>query len=346
MPMSAVTPLPLHLLTESASDAAIVLGLPIDTAAHGSSLIVAAHLALARHHQQGGVPVRAVWCDDHRSAEGGRAAAIHLIDRGVRYVIGHFSSRAAMTAAQVYAGAGVLFLAPGASAPALTEHPAPSTVLRLFGRDDTQADAIVHALQLMTRAPAVELHIEDNRYGHSLGAHLKRALARAGMAAHVPAAQDSGAINAAGTHPVVIAGTREFSASLLQRLDCARPRIVSDDAYHDAFLHEAGPAADGVLVPVIAPPAAHATTEDLNAAYRALIGGSPGGYFMTSYVAVDLLLRVLRRHGDCGGAQAAACLTGQSWSTALGELSFAPFGEVTGLEWRMACVRQNTFVIT
>ena len=251
-----------------------------------------------------------------------------------------------MTAAPIYVRAGVLFLAPGASAPGLTEHPAPSTVLRLFGRDDTQAEAIVRALQLMTPAPAVELCIEDNRYGNSLGAHLQAVFARAGVATHVSTARDPGAVNATRTDPVVIAGTREFSAGLLQRLDCARPRIVSDDAYHEAFLDEAGPAADGVLIPVIAPPAAHSTANELEAAYRALIGRSPGGYFVTSYVAVDLLLRVLRRQGDCGGAQAAACLRGQSWSTALGELSFTSSGEVVGLNWHMACVRQKKFVIT
>ncbi|MEW6642402.1 MAG: ABC transporter substrate-binding protein [Pseudomonadota bacterium] len=341
-----MTSLPLHLLATPPSDAAIAIGLPIDTAAHGTCLIAAAHLAIALHHQQGGLPVRPVWCDDHRSADGGRVAAAHLADRGIRYVIGHFSSRAAMTAAPIYADAGIVFLAPGASAPALTESPAPSTVLRLFGRDDTQANAIVQMLQRLESTPDIEIYVEDNRYGHSLGAHLEAALAHADMTAHIMSGRDEGDVRSIRTGPVVLAGTREFSARLLQRLDRTRLRIAGDDAYHAAFLVEAGPAADGVLIPVIKPPAEHGIAADLDAAYRTLIGRAPGAYFPTSYVAVDLLLRVLRRLGDCGGMRAAACLRGQSWSTLLGELSFTPSGEVTGLSWRTARIAQRQFIVT
>lgn len=251
-----------------------------------------------------------------------------------------------MTAAQIYRDAGMLFVAPGASAPELTASPGASTVLRLFGRDDTQADAIVHRLRQLQPTGDVEVYLEDNRYGHSLGTHLKNALARANIAARLVVTRDGDDIVSVGAGPVVVAGTREFSAQVLRRLDRSRTRIASDDACHVAFLDEAGEAADGVLIPIFAVPAQREAAACLNAACHDLIGRPPGAYFLTSFTAVDLLLRVLHHLGDCGGVQAAAFLREQSWTTVLGDLSFAPSGEVTGLEWRLARIAQRQFIVT
>ncbi|MBR1304014.1 ABC transporter substrate-binding protein [Bradyrhizobium sp. U87765 SZCCT0109] len=338
--------LPLHLLAMLPADATVCIGLPIDRAAHGACLIAGAFLAITHHHEHGGVPVRALWHDDHRSADGGRAAANHLRDQGIRYVIGHFSSRAAMTAAPVYADAGILFLAPGASAPELTDLPVPSSVLRLFGRDGTQADAITRALHHLGPAQQIELFIEDNRYGRSLGALLTARLTDAGHIVRPVVVHRGDAPDPTMDGPAILAGTREFSARLLQRLAPSRYRIAGDDAFHTAFLEEAGAMADGVRIPVIGGHADNAAAARLTEAYRVLIGRAPGAYFLTSYVAIDLVLRTLRHCGDCGGSTAAAWLRARSWPTALGELGFSATGEVSGLDWRMVRVHRQQFVPT
>ncbi|MFG3756535.1 hypothetical protein, partial [Klebsiella pneumoniae] len=196
--------------------------------------------------------------------------------------------------------------------------------------DDTQADVIVQRLQ--QQEGDVEVYVEDNRYGHSLGAHLQRALTRANKVARLVVARVADDTVSAGTGPVVVAGTREFSARVLRRLDRSRCRIAGDDACHVAFLDEAGEVADGVLIPVIAVAAQHEVAARLETACRDLIGRPPGAYFLTSYTAIDLLLGVLHHLGDCGGERAAARLKERRWSTVLGDLSFSPSGEVTGLE--------------
>lgn len=337
--------LPLHLLDDFSDDAAIPIGLPIDTAAHGPELICGASLAIARHHQFGGLPVRAIWCDDHRSADGGRAAALHLTRLGIRAVVGHFSSRAALAAAPVYAANDALFIAPGSSAPELTATSC-QTVFRLFGRDDDQAAAIAEFLRDIAAAQTIDILAEDNAYGRSVGNLVAARLARHGIASVVSVVRDDDAHSAKANGSVVLAGRHEFSARLLRRLSPARIRVVTDDALTPAFIDEAGDAAEGIMIPVIAPAARSDDVDRLNDRYVRLCDAPPGGYFLTSYVAVDLVLRVLRDLGDAGGAQIAVHLRSHRWPTLIGELSFACSGEVDGLTWRMVRVTNGHFVRT
>ena len=268
-------PLPLHLLGPLQSDAWLRIGLPIDTAAHGRELIAAAHLALARHRQRGGRPVSALWCDDHRNAEGGRAAAAALTGAGVRYMVGHFRSRAALAALPVYAEADAILLAPGSSAPDLTGSAAP--VLRLFGRDDTQAQAIADTVQRRAPRQRVAIVAEDNGYGRGIGTMLAAALHERRIAADVTIVADSDDALPAGDGPVVLAGRHEFASRRLRQIAVSRWRIATDDALTPAFLRAAGAAAEGVEIACLrddgAPP-----TQALEDAYVGLIGEPPGGY--------------------------------------------------------------------
>lgn len=338
-------PLPLHLLGECSDNATIRIGLPIDTAAHGVELIVGASLATARHRRLGGQPVSAVWCDDHRSTDGGRAAALHLANLGIRTIVGHFSSRAALAAAPVYAANDALFIAPGSSAPDLTATHR-QTVLRLFGRDDTQAAAIADVLHEVAPLQTVEILTEDNAYGRGVAGLLAERLENNSIASDISVIRDDETTSSTGAGPVVLAGRHEFSARLLRRLSPTRVRIATDDALTPTFLHAADAAANGVLIPMIAPPAHSDEASEMNDGYARLCGQPPGGYFLTSYVAIDLILHALRNNGDGGGADIAARLRSRRWPTVLGELSIASSGDIDGLTWQMVRVMNEKFVRT
>lgn len=333
-------PLPLHLLKPGPPDAPLRIGLPVDTAAHGPELIVAAHLALEAHRQRGGPPVSAIWCDDHRNADGGRAAARTLIRSGTRYVVGHFSSRAALAALPIYADAEAILLAPGSSAPELTASAAP--VIRLFGRDDAQAEAIADALLQSAPRQSVDILGEDNGYGRGVSRLLARALDRRGIAADVTMIDDGENGVRGGNGPVVLAGRHEFAARMLRHVGASRRRIATDDALTPAFLHAVGAAAEGVEIAGLGDDGSP-RTQALQDAYGHLMGEPPGGYFLSSYVAIDLLLGALRACGDRGGAEISAHLRSRSWPTALGVLGFDARGDVQGLTWRMARVAHGRF---
>jgi branched-chain amino acid transport system substrate-binding protein len=336
--------LPLQLLATSSPDAAVRIAIPVDTAAHGVELIVGAYLAITRHRRLGGVPVRAVWYDDHRSAAGGRAAAEQIIQGGIRYVIGHFSSRAALAAAPIYAEADALFIAPAASAPELTKLAARRNVLRLFGRDDDQAAAIAGLLRKFEPHQEVELFAEDNQYGRNVVNAVAALLTRAGLPSRILIADGSEEIPAT-IGPAVLAGTHEFSARLLRRLSPRRRRIVTDDAFTPAFLEESNSTAEGAFVTIFGFDAPPVEIHRLNADYFRLVGNTPGGYFLTSYAAAELILSALRKFGDCGGLGIAEHLRTSLWQTRLGHLGFEASGEVRGPSWRFVRVDQRRFVV-
>jgi branched-chain amino acid transport system substrate-binding protein len=337
--------LPLQLLDRLPANPEVRIGVPIDAAAHGPELIVGAYLAIAHHHQSGGFPVAARWHDDGRNAEGGRAAAEQLVGSGIRYVVGHFSSRAALAAAPVYAENDALFVAPGSSSPELTALSNRGTALRLFGRDDEQAAAIVEVLQQVETQGDVEVFAEDNGYGRSVSSTIATLLECAGVPARVAVVRNFETLVSDATGPVILAGTHEFSARLLCRLSPARCRIVTDDAFTPAFLGATGTAADGALVAIIRFDARSDEFRRLSSEAAGLLGNGPGAYFLTSYVATELILKALRTLGDCGGRCIAGHLRSLRWRTLLGSLVFEPSGEVQGLSWGFARVERGQFVL-
>nr|WP_176422077.1 ABC transporter substrate-binding protein [Bradyrhizobium sp. 2S1]MCK7664915.1 ABC transporter substrate-binding protein [Bradyrhizobium sp. 2S1] len=338
------TPLPLRLLAALPDAADLQIGLPVDTAAHGGELIAGAYLAIAHHHQAGGAPVRGLWYDDRRNAEGGRAAAEHLARAGVRYVVGHFSSSAAIVAARIYANRDLLFVAPGSSSPELTALSSGGTIFRLCGRDDAQGSLIVHGLQGRETDQPVEVYAEDNRYGRSVSGLLASMLQRAQMPYRMSIIDTPNGLVTGSRSPVVLAGTHEFSSRLLQQLDPQRCRIATDDAYTPIFLREAGAMAEDVLVPFMGSDPNSDQVLRLNTEYSRLLGIAPGGYFLSSYVAVNLILDAIRTLGDCGGPRIADHLRSRTWTTLLGPLSFDRSGEVHGLAWQLARVQKGQFI--
>jgi branched-chain amino acid transport system substrate-binding protein len=77
--------------------------------------------------------------DDQCTAEGGAAVAAKFVTLKVDAVVGHPCSNAAIAAAQVYAAAGIAFVAIGADHPDLTDKRAGPTIFRSNGRRDRQA---------------------------------------------------------------------------------------------------------------------------------------------------------------------------------------------------------------
>ncbi len=72
-------------------------------------------LAVARSHFPGLSQVKFIFRDDGASQETALAVVRYFIQQGVDLVVGHFSSDAALSAAQYYRQAGIPLLTPAAT---------------------------------------------------------------------------------------------------------------------------------------------------------------------------------------------------------------------------------------
>jgi ABC-type branched-subunit amino acid transport system substrate-binding protein len=295
-----------------------------------------------------GLAVRLEWEEDSFDAGLARAAARRLVERGCVAVIGHLSSSAALPAAEVYADAGIPFLAPGSSHPALTGrgHPA---VLRLCGRDEAMADAMV---QLAAREGArrVALVREEIAWGEMLAALLRRRLADAGLAVAADLPLGPGAANAAaGCDAVLFAGRHEPAARLARELRAAGfagVLVLGDDAFVADFPLLAGGAAEGARVVSTAVDAAAPGYSAYLRRYRRRAGAPPGAYSATSFLAAWLALAALPALLERGTAAFVRAVRARAAErpTLLGRVRFTPGGDLRGFAWGAYRVERGAFV--
>lgn len=338
------------LLEEMSTPGATKLGVSANIAAHTNELIGGVVLAI----QDVGRPIRIIWRDDQRNADGACRSAQSLIDEGVAAVVGHLSASAALPAAEVYTGAGMVFLAPGTTHPALTASDG-GTVFRLCGRDDDQARLLAGLVGLLPRRGTIAVLAQDIAYGRALAQLLADAFDSNGLD-HLAVAsgdeclstRDLEQIERAGADALVIAGIHEFAASCCRRLDVAGYGgllVLGDDGFTPNLMSLAGDSVEGAIL--VAPGPAHDRNDktlELTRRYRALLGSEPGAYFLTSYAATWILLQALEDEGPPSSERLSDSLRGRAWRTPVGELRFDKKGEVEGLGWTTYRVRDGRFV--
>lgn len=292
------------------------VGLAIDTGPHGADLLrIAASLA-------GKIPgLGYVWIDDSASAEGGARAAQTLVNCGVRLVIGHFNSASALAAAPIYARAGALLLAPGATHPALTA--AMPRCFRLCPHDLDQARLFSETLARTGERPL--LVAQRIAQGRSLCDAIEHLLLEMGAPPDRFDLDHPGEAADLPTGPVAILSRHAFAGALLSRLEPRPLMLLSDDCHTPHLLKAAGDAALGARVAVIRS-ADDVTWEEGESAYT-----------QTSRAAIEMLAAAVAIVGSDTDAVATALHCGR-WRTSLGITGFDSAGEPIGVAWRWAHV--------
>jgi branched-chain amino acid transport system substrate-binding protein len=325
----------------------IGIGVPIDTGPHRDELLAA--LGYAIDARGGRVPpFRLVMADDRRAAGPATSAAMRLLDAGVAFVIGHFSASAALAAAPIYERAGIFFFAPGTTHPDLTGH-SRRLVFRVCGRDTDQAAILGAAIKRLARgAHARPLVVSQaTPYGRSMGRLLCESLTACDLEPrhweYRP--DDSGLRPPARDSVIAIAGAHDFIARIavdLRNRGHRGPFVASDDAYSDRLLTLAGGAVEGLRVPVLA--AGGDCAHRLAQRFERDHGRRPGAFFLTSYVAANIILESSRRLRAAGAEIVAASIRRRAWHTPFGRLSFRAGGEPQGFRWTMRQVVNGRFV--
>jgi branched-chain amino acid transport system substrate-binding protein len=299
-------------------------------------LCAAVRLALADSDS----PAFVSFHDDHRSADEAIKVADAVADAGVKYVIGHFSSNAAMAASRIYGQRGIVFLAPGSSAPALCGPSSPTT-LQAFGTDDEQLDCLTDAIKALSGS--VTLLAQAGTYGAELARGLLQRLAEhcTQLAVYYLAKpQEPAPFRICANDIAVVLGSQEFAGGWLrnfQRDTLPQHILLSDDCFTPRLFQE-GRIAPHCSVAFLRKCSDTIVDQDLpNLRHRAatLLGRAPGPYFETSYIATraltaawcstdigkpDTVLRDLHRQQLC---------------SPFGNLQFSGDGRLRGHRWQM-----------
>ncbi len=141
--------------------------------------------AAARLNAAGGIagrPLRVVPFLEDCTRQGALAVAQSVATLKPDLVIGHLCRSAALAAAEIYAKAGILFIAPGVREPRLTMPPAGPLVFRLAGRDDRLAAETAAFVAERFPAMSVALIADRTLQASRLAVALAAALDERGVA--------------------------------------------------------------------------------------------------------------------------------------------------------------------
>ncbi|CCD96735.1 hypothetical protein BRAO375_740018 [Bradyrhizobium sp. ORS 375] len=279
--------------------------------------------------------------DDQRCGRRAQEVAGEVAARGIKYVIGHFSTPAAIAASRVYGDQGIVFLAPGTSAPDLCT-PTSTTTVQLFGTDDEQSECLAVAAAELAR-PTLLLS-QTGTYGARLAARLVRRLTpccRRLTALYfsedpprrLPVTVETGDV-------LMILGPQDFAKKLFAgALRSASPGqiLMSDDCFASCLFPETD-LASRCSVAFLEPQSGmliDQQTSKLRQRARQVLGRSAGPYFETSYIAARALAVAWRNVGYHDPEAVLQYILKQSWQSPFGLLSFSAGRRLQGHRWRM-----------
>jgi branched-chain amino acid transport system substrate-binding protein len=308
---------------------------------HAEDLCAAVELGLADSNNI----VQTCFYDDRRSASCATEIAEAIAAAGTKYVIGHFSTQAALAASHIYGRNDIVFLAPGTSAPHLCSTEAPTT-LQVFGTDDEQFECLTNAAECLSRS--VVLIAQTHTYGSELARRLFPRLAshcdRLGVLYFEMPPPHALPLRTRAEDVVMILGSQEFADACLRgplrsaayfRIllsdDCFTPALFSDPELASrcsiAFLEESG---EMIIDQELS---------DLRGRAAGVLDRMPGPYFETSYIATRALVAAWQTVGTDRPLAVLRHLLSDAWPSPFGLLKFSSDRRLQGHRWHMVTAR-------
>jgi hypothetical protein len=308
---------------------------------HAADLQTAVELGLSDEKTS----ARTFYYNDQRSGKRAEEVAREIAASGTKYVVGHFSTPAALAASRIYSDRGIVFLAPGTSAPDLCTS-ASTTTVQLFGTDDEQVECLARAAIELGRS--ILLLSQTGTYGARLAASLVPRLApccRKLTALYFNEEPPGRLPVAVATSDVlVILGPHDFAARLftgalstvalcqiLMSDDCFTPSLFPERDLASrcsvAFLEKQS----GMLI--------DRQINELRHRARQMLGRSAGPYFETSYIAARALAAAWREVGSDDPFAVLRYILANAWQSPFGLLSLSAERRLRGYRWRMIPAR-------
>lgn len=308
---------------------------------HAADLQVAIELGLSDENTS----ARTFYYNDQRSGRRAQEVASEIAASGTKYVVGHFSTPAALAASRIYGDQGIVFLAPGTSAPDLCTSTSTTTV-QLFGTDDEQLECLARAAIELGRS--ILLLSQTGTYGARLAASLVPRLTPCcrKLAALYLNEEPPGRLPVAveASDVLVILGPQDFAARLFTgalRSVSLGQILMSDDCFTPSLFLESDLASrcsvaflekqSGMLI--------DRQVSELRHRARQVLGRSAGPYFETSYIAARALAVAWREVGSDDPFAVLRYILGHAWQSPFGLLSFSAERRLRGYRWRMIPAR-------
>jgi branched-chain amino acid transport system substrate-binding protein len=340
----------LSMLDASSVQAEVLIGVgaPLtgQLAWHGEDEERGIHLAISEISAAGGFlgeTVETVVADDYCDPQQAVAAANKLIADGVKVVIGHPCSGAAIAASKVYADAGVPMITVTATNPLVTDQGFPQT-FRMVGRDTLQSEMAAAYLAEHRADRGIAILHDGQAFGQGLAEMTKAELNRRGVMEAIydqiaPGEADYldtlAELEAAGIEVLFYGGYQREAVLLIRQARDHRydlQMIGGDALLHEDFWHVAGPAAVGVRFVSVADPR---TNEGAAPVIE------PKGFTLYAYAAVEVWAQAVEKAGTVEPKAVAEALHSQDFDTVLGIIGFDAKGDVYGYEPFVWYVWQN-----
>jgi branched-chain amino acid transport system substrate-binding protein len=308
----------------------------------GEQMKRGAETAAAAINDAGGInerKIKIVIEDDACDPKQAVAIANLVVGQQIKYVDGHACSGSSIPASDVYADNDILMMSPASSNPALTEK-GRHTIMRLYPRDDRQAEFIGPWIAEKYKGKKIAILHDKSAYGKGLAQVVKDKLNAAGVTEILfeginPGEKDYTAVvtklKNAGAEFVYFGGYHtEAGLMLRQAVDQGYKLnlMTGDSIATSEFWQISGPAGDGTLFTFPTDPRRSPNAAKALEQFKAQ-GFDPEGFTLFSYGVVQAIAEGIKRAGsDDPKAIAKALEDGKPVETVMGPVRFDNKGDV------------------
>ena len=337
-----------HLATANAGEVTVAVIGPMTgrLAEFGAQIRAGAELAVGGINAGGGVNgnrVRLIIEDDGCEPAKAVAAAASVAAKHVALVVGHFCARASIPAAQLYAKAGIVQIAPASTNPKLTKDRAGRSIFRLSGRDDQQAMLAADYLAKKSSYGKIVILHDNTVFGRDLANGTLQALRAAGRSSASFGALDANVMSSIsrmklmGTEVVYFGGNYKDAARLLRELrkQGMETKLVGSDALAtQEFWKATGIAGNGTAMTHLWDPRTSPSAKAAVAKFRAR-RIEPEGYVLYAHAAVEAWAQAASAAGSTKAKAVSEKLNTMTFATVLGSFGFDKKGDPTRSFYKM-----------
>ncbi len=296
--------------------------------------------------------------DDQCDPKQAVAVANQMVNKGVKFMAGHFCSGSSIPASQVYQTENILMISPGSTNPKLTER-GMSNVFRVCGRDDQQGQVAGDFIADKFKGKRIAVVHDKQAYSQGLAEETMKQLKKRGVSLAMtgtvtPKEKDYSAIVTRlkkNRIDILFYGGYHAEAGLIvrqMREQGLTTRLVSGDALvTQEFWNITGKLGEGTLMTFSPDPRKNPKVAPLVAQFKAQ-GFSAEGYTLYTYAAIQVFAQAAERAGGTDAAKLREQLHGSKFDTVLGTIGFDAKGDVTApgyvfYEWKDGTYDYVTF---
>ena len=296
--------------------------------------------------------------DDQCDPKQAVAVANQMVNKGVKFMAGHFCSGSSIPASQVYQTENILMISPGSTNPKLTER-GMSNVFRVCGRDDQQGQVAGDFIADKFKGKRIAVVHDKQAYSQGLAEETMKQLKKRGVSLAMtgtvtPKEKDYSAIVTRlkkNRIDILFYGGYHAEAGLIvrqMREQGLATRLVSGDALvTQEFWNITGKLGEGTLMTFSPDPRKNPKVAPLVAKFKAQ-GFSAEGYTLYTYGAIQVFAQAAERAGGTDAAELRKQLHGSKFDTVLGTIGFDAKGDVTApgyvfYEWKGGTYDYATF---